>query len=629
MSVDNVRQVHNGRGNPQGNYYPSNEFDAIFSEVWGELHRRNDKLFPNESAIKDSAIYKASPLHKLTRKQEDAKNRIISCVENAMNQKEKQIIFIDGEAGTGKTVLNSSAFYELLCRTEKQDAKDFKCYMIVNHKEQVKVYADIFKKLGIEEKYGKVVSKASPFLNQHKEDDSIDVAFIDEAHLLFTQGNQGYRGKNQLDDIVKKAKIAVVMLLNLKTIITTDWKVISLFQDGSVHLTVTPYRIMTIVLAALVCVLATLFYRRFQYDRVKQLFHRQKLARMLLENGWYESESTQDSGFFKDLPATTKKEKITYFPKLYYHMEHGLLYIRTEITLGKYQDQLLHLEKKLETGLYCELVSKELKDSYVEYVLLYDTIANRITINEVQAEHGSLRLMKNVWWEYDKLPHMLIAGGTGGGKTYFILTIIEALLRSNAVMYILDPKNADLADLSVVMPEVWYKKDDITACIDRFYDGMMARSEAMKLMENYRTGENYAYLGLSPHFLIFDEYVAFMEMLTTKENAAVLNKLKQIVMLGRQAGYFLILACQRPDAKYLGDGIRDQFNFRVALGRMSELGYSMMFGEVDKDFFLKQIKGRGYVDTGNSVISEFYTPLVPKGHDFLKEIGRLSQNRQR
>lgn len=47
-----------------------------------------------------------------------------------------------------------------------------------------------------------------------------------------------------------------------------------------------------------------------------------------------------------------------------------------------------------------------------------------------------------------------------------------------------------------------------------------------------------------------------------------------------------------------------------------------------KDFFLKQIKGRGYVDTGNSVISEFYTPLVPKGHDFLKEIGRLSQNRQ-
>lgn len=363
--------------------------------------------------------------------------------------------------------------------------------------------------------------------------------------------------------------LVVVLLLNLKTIAATDWKSVHFLQDGSVHLTVTPYMIVSVIAALLICGAAALLYRRFQYDRVKQLFHRQKLAKMILENGWYESKTTQDSGFFKDLPATSKKEKIIYFPKMYYRMEHGLLHIRTEITLGKYQDQLLHLEKKLETGLYCELVSKELKDSYVEYVLIYDTIANRITIDEVQAEHGSLRLMKNVWWEYDKLPHMLIAGGTGGGKTYFILTIIEALLKCNAVMYVLDPKNADLADLSAVMPEVYYKKEDITAYIEQFYDGMMARSESMKLMENYKTGENYAYLGLAPHFLIFDEYVAFMEMLTTKENAAVLNKLKQIVMLGRQAGYFLILACQRPDAKYLGDGIRDQFNFRVALGRMS------------------------------------------------------------
>ena len=192
--------------------------------------------------------------------------------------------------------------------------------------------------------------------------------------------------------------LAVVLLLNLKTIAATDWKSVHFLQDGSVHLTVTPYMIVSVIAALLICGAAALLYRRFQYDRVKQLFHRQKLAKMILENGWYESETTQDNGFFKDLPATSKKEKITYFPKMYYRMEHGLLHIRTEITLGKYQDQLLHLEKKLETGLYCELVSKELKDSYVEYVLLYDTIANRITINEVQAEHGSLRLMKNVLW---------------------------------------------------------------------------------------------------------------------------------------------------------------------------------------------------------------------------------------
>ncbi|MCG8678863.1 ATP-binding protein, partial [Klebsiella pneumoniae] len=153
----------------------------------------------------------------------------------------------------------------------------------------------------------------------------------------------------------------------------------------------------------------------------------------------------------------------------------------------KYQEQLLNLEKKLESGVYCELTEKGRKDSYVEYTPLYDTIANRISIEDVQAKDGRLRLMENVWWEYDKLPPMLIAGGTGGGKTYFILTLIEALLRTNAALFVLVPKTADLADLQAVMPSVYYKREAMLACIDRFYEEMMTRSEDMKLKENDRT----------------------------------------------------------------------------------------------------------------------------------------------
>lgn len=416
--------------------------------------------------------------------------------------------------------------------------------------------------------------------------------------------------------------LLVILLLHSRTIMRIDWKNISLLNQGEVHLDI-PYMIISIVIAVAVCLVAAIAYYHHYIDYIKQLFHRQKIARMILENKWYEAEQVQSNSFFKDLPSGKTKEKITHFPKMYYKLKNGLIHVQVEITMGKYQDQLLHLEKKLESGLYCELTDKELKDSYVEYTLLYDTIANRISIEDVQAEHGKLRLMKNIYWEYDKLPHMLIAGGTGGGKSYFILTLIEALLHTNSILYVLDPKNADLADLEAVMPNVYYKRDDMITCIDSFYDGMMKRNEDMKQMKGYKTGENYAYLGLPANFLIFDEYVAFMEMLGSKESTAVLNKLKQLVMLGRQSGYFLILACQRPDAKYLGDGIRDQFNFRVALGRMSEMGYGMMFGEINKDFFLKQIKGRGYVDTGTSVISEFYTPLVPKGHNFLNEIDKL------
>lgn len=360
--------------------------------------------------------------------------------------------------------------------------------------------------------------------------------------------------------------LLVVGLFHVKTIQQINWQDFNLSQADKIDI---PYLIISFSVAILICLLVAFVFKRVRYDTVKQLYHRQKLAKMILENKWYESEQVKTEGFFKDSAGRTK-EKITYFPKMYYRLKNGLIQIRVEITLGKYQDQLLHLEKKLESGLYCELTDKELKDSYVEYTLLYDTIASRISIDEVEAKDGKLRLMKNVWWEYDKLPHMLIAGGTGGGKTYFILTLIEALLHTDSKLYILDPKNADLADLGSVMANVYYRKEDLLSCIETFYEEMMKRSEEMKQMKNYKTGKNYAYLGLPAHFLIFDEYVAFMEMLGTKENTAVMNKLKQIVMLGRQAGFFLILACQRPDAKYLGDGIRDQFNFRVALGRMSE-----------------------------------------------------------
>lgn len=406
---------------------------------------------------------------------------------------------------------------------------------------------------------------------------------------------------------------------HLSFLLTSKWQ-LEVFQAHFIS----SYGLMTLLFSLVITAACAFIYYRYGYNHFKQIIHRQKLSKMILENGWYETKQVTKESFFKDIPSNKTKEKISHFPKIYYRFEKGLLYIQVEITLGKFQEPLLNLEKKLESGLYCELVSKELRDSYVEYTLFYDMIANRISIDEVIAQDGSLKLMESFYWEYDKLPHMLIAGGTGGGKSYFILTLIEALLKTDAKLYILDPKNADLADLATVMPDVYYKKEDMTACIDQFYEDMMRRNEEMKQMPNYKTGENYAYLGLPARFLIFDEYTSFMEMIG-KESIKVMSKLKQIVMLGRQSGFFLILACQRPDAKYLGDGIRDNFNFRVALGRMSELGYGMVFGsDVQKQFFLKPIKGRGYVDKGDSVISEFYTPLVPKGHDFLKEIGKLS-----
>ena len=351
--------------------------------------------------------------------------------------------------------------------------------------------------------------------------------------------------------------------------------------------------------------------------------NRQAMARMLLENRWFETEPLQRHR------QGGRMERITYFPALYYRRKGRYIYVTVKISMGKYQEALLHLEEKLETGLSCELIEKDVRDIWVRYTFLNDVEKNRLSIDDVTAQDGRMKLMRHIVWEYDSMPHMLVAGGTGGGKTYFLMTLIEKLAGIGARLFVIDPKRSALSCLNRVLPEVWSEKDDILDCTVRFYEAMEARYTAMQEHPGYRPGMNYAKLGFEPCFLIFDEYVAFMTMLSKKENETVTGYIQAIILKGREAGFFLILACQRPDAKFLGEGVRDQFGFRATLGKMSSSGYTMMFGSVDKIFMPKTVKGRGYVNTGDDVVTEFYSPLVEDGHDFFSEIGRAYEQAHR
>lgn len=355
------------------------------------------------------------------------------------------------------------------------------------------------------------------------------------------------------------------------------------------------------------------------FDSYKKILHRQKIAKMIFSNKFYEKENVKVRKIFSN--ETDSKEKITYFPRMYYQVKNNHIYIRIAMDMSRFQNRFLDLGKDLENGLFCDLVDKQMEEGFVCFKLLYDVKKNRISIDDAVAENGVLPLMKHISWQFDKLPHMLIAGGTGGGKTYFMLTIIKACVGLGADVRILDPKNADLADLEEVLPKkVYSQKNGILMCLRKSVDGMMERMDEMKQMPNYKTGENYAYLGLKPVFIFFDEYVAFMDLLDMKERNEALSYMKQLVMLGRQAGYFLVLGAQRPDAKYLADGIRDQFSFRVSLGLMSDTGYGMMFGDVDKAYVNKKETGRGYANVGTGSVLEFYSPIVPKGYDFMSSI---------
>lgn len=93
--------------------------------------------------------------------------------------------------------------------------------------------------------------------------------------------------------------LLVVLLFHIRQIARTNWQEVSLSQiTQDVNL---PYLLFSMGVAGLVYLAAVLLFWRYRRDEVKQLIHRQKLARMVLENKWYESEQRKEDAFFQGL----------------------------------------------------------------------------------------------------------------------------------------------------------------------------------------------------------------------------------------------------------------------------------------------------------------------------------------
>ncbi|EHN59351.1 DUF2075 domain-containing protein [Oenococcus kitaharae] len=215
IGIDNVVSL-NGRGNQQGTYFTSNLTGEIFNKIWRKMHLIEPELIPPLNVVRDSALFKASPFHNLSEEQRNDKNQIVAETEAALSRDEiGQLIIVEGAAGTGKTVLLSSLFYEFASHGGGEFSNsiinDARSFLLVNHDQQLTVYQQIAKKLNLSSKNKEVVYKPTVWLNYMENQPIADVALVDEAHLLWTQGKQAYRGKNQLDDIRKHARVVIAV----------------------------------------------------------------------------------------------------------------------------------------------------------------------------------------------------------------------------------------------------------------------------------------------------------------------------------------------------------------------------------------------------------------------------------
>ena len=366
--------------------------------------------------------------------------------------------------------------------------------------------------------------------------------------------------------------------------------------------------------------------RVFFFQKIERLA---KLAFFLKENGYtYTKKVKTESGTV---------DKVT-FPTIYLKQNRYDLEVAFKMAGNKFQDKFKKIGSDLETTFFMDFMEVQDDIKFKTYKMAYSAFLNRIKVTDVEYSDKGIRLMKSLYWNPVDDPHLLVCGGTGGGKTVLLRTLIRAMAKVG-VVDICDPKQADfvtMAEQKAFEGRISYEVEDIVSMIERAVQIMFARYAYMRQKREENGDKDlkkfYEY-GLEPYFLVCDEYNALCAMLDFQTRQRLDNAMGQFLLLGRQAGCFAVIAMQKPSREDLGSKLQANINFRISVGRLDEVGYDLAFGEVNRNKEFKYVKylggkrvyGRGYASVYGEVAREFYSPLLEKGFSFTDEYEKIER----
>lgn len=320
--------------------------------------------------------------------------------------------------------------------------------------------------------------------------------------------------------------------------------------------------------------------------------------------------------------AVNGKKKLKDKADIRYILKDEILIINIYLNGSQFDDKLKMSREKLEDIFNTSISSMSMDFGKLSYKISFKGIERLRTIQYIPK---AIKLDNSRIWDYNSIPHGLIAGATGSGKTYFLNYIICSLLYNQADITFVDPKNADIKAIGQVVnkDKTAYKEEEILKLVEDFSNEMTARQEIIG--NSGKVNATYLDFDMKPMFLIFDELAAFKAGVKEKKTATdVENQLKKIILMGRSTGNFVILVAQQPNANVIETGIRDQLGLKVALGNIKNELRLMMFGADIKLHTLDSTeKGVGYISIAGGEPYKFYAPSFGSKFDFIKEIEKL------
>lgn len=237
-------------------------------------------------------------------------------------------------------------------------------------------------------------------------------------------------------------------------------------------------------------------------------------------------------------------------------------------------------KKDLESAFDCHILSINYADGSdnlfeIQMFPARGALPTKISAPQFSSEDFVVKLGVSFAGEYcinfNSLPHMLIAGATGGGKTILCRWIIYQLVNKDALVYLIDQKGyVDYRDLR----EDCRCLDSNEKILDSLQSVVDEISQRMELCRLAGVSKIYDYNQLPgvepqpPIFVIIDEANCLLDPTGKGKSekdfiSQVVQHLLTITRLGRAADVHLICICQRSDVNSIPGALKANLEVRV------------------------------------------------------------------
>lgn len=241
---------------------------------------------------------------------------------------------------------------------------------------------------------------------------------------------------------------------------------------------------------------------------------------------------------------------------------------------------------------------------------------------------------KDIIKDISELPHLLVGGSTGSGKTVFLFTMLAALLKTHPTADELQIvlSSSGLEDFihfegipHLVGGKIISDAEEATEIIKSVVFEEFERRE--KILTDARVANIAQYNQkctpkLAPMVVVIDEFADLADQLETrKEKEAFFTPVKRIAQIGRKRGIHLVLCTQRPAATLVPSNIKSQLSGKLAL-RVNDANSSRMILEETGAQYLQKHGDMIYKNGAETERAQGYYISIDELDEIVEEIKR-------